>query len=389
MNPGKHGKGRGSKTVRDIGRAEPGFDIFERFYRRGGSTDEAIVQYSEKLGTVRGLAGKPLLKLTEDELETLDLELLKRAKVYRTVLRMFFKANRRSDLRDSMPRQRRAAERRLGLNDILTPTDVMTLIASTGSLRDGALIATLAATGGRINEVLSLRLKDIKQSNGSAYQMWFGSTKVKGAERYSHKVEGEFKKHLDAYLEAHPYRGNPDAPLFVSTAHEDMAVTDGTIGTLLASLAKKAGIAKPVNPHAFRHARYTWGIINGEDQAKLNTCQWGSPVSMQAKRYSHFTGLDARLEEAKPIEMRAVPVLPTPPVLSTQARVAELQARIEQMERDREKLASEAVKVATEKVAEFFRAGLTKAGIEVHDRPLTSEEMAQKAVSVFVSEEKK
>src|SRR2546421_4526041 len=90
-------KQEGSKgpRVQDIGRAERGWDTFEKFYRRGGSSDETIKAYSEHIGSIRKWADKPLLSLTEDELGDLDLALLKRARVYRNVLRMFFRANKR------------------------------------------------------------------------------------------------------------------------------------------------------------------------------------------------------------------------------------------------------------------------------------------------------
>jgi len=333
MSEMKPNSAQGERTRTDIARAEPGWDRFERFYRRGGTTDQTIAQYAKFLGAVRTLSSKPFLKLTEDELGELDIRLLERSVAYRAVLRMFFKANGRSDLRDSMPRQRRPV-RRTGLDDVLTPEDVTKLIDSAGNLRDKAIIAVLASTGGRINEVLHVRLKDIKQVKGDGYQIWFGTTKVKGQERYGHKIEGVFKDVLDAWLEAHPSKGNPDAWLFPSTGvHEDAAITDNTTRTMLQSVAERANVSKGTNPHAFRHARYTWGILNGEDQAKLNTCQWGSTVSMMAKRYSHFNGLDVRLEAATPVDLQSIPALPTPPVLSTQARVAELTARLEAIER--------------------------------------------------------
>jgi integrase len=328
----KEQEGSKGPRVQDIGRVEPGWDKFEKFYRRGGSSDETIRAYAEHIGSLRKMAGQPLLSLTEDDLSELDLTLLKRARVYRNVLRMFFRSNRRHDLIDSMPRQRRQTRKR-GLEDVLMPDDVMKLIEAAGSFRDRALIAVLAATGGRINEILSLRLKDIKPSNGSGVQMWFGETKVKSQERHSPKIEGAFKVHLDKWLAAHPSKTNREALLFPSTARENQAVDDGTIRTLLISLRKKTGITKDTNPHAFRHARVTWGIINKEDTAILSVEIWGKPVSSMLNTYSAFSGLDMKLDDPVARELPDVPALPVPPVLSTQKQVAELTARLEAIER--------------------------------------------------------
>src|SRR3989442_9061287 len=173
------------RTVAESGASEPGWDAFAKAYRRQGTTDEALREYAKYVGAVRKLSQKPLLKLSIDELEDLDEKLLAKSKVLRTVLKMFFRGNKRLDLVEALPRQRRQKERRLGLEDILMPKDVAALIDHAGSLRDAAIIATLAATGARINELLKLRLIDVKQSNGLAYQMWFGQTKIKFKERFS------------------------------------------------------------------------------------------------------------------------------------------------------------------------------------------------------------
>src|SRR3989442_6268219 len=161
-----------NRTVSEIGESEPGWDTFAKAYRRQGTTPEALREYAKYVGAVRKLSPKPLLKLSVDELEELDEKLLAKSKVLRTVLKMFFRGNKRLDMVEALPRQRRQKERRLGLEDILMPADVAALIDHAGSVRDAAIIATLAATRAPINELLRLRLKDVKQSNGSAYQMW-------------------------------------------------------------------------------------------------------------------------------------------------------------------------------------------------------------------------
>src|SRR2546422_9505711 len=98
--PREDGKG---PRVQDVGRAEPGWDKFERFYRRGGSGDGTILAYPEFIGSVRNLAGKPLLALTEDEIGDPDLKLLKRARVYRNPLPMFFRGDRKRQLSEGPP----------------------------------------------------------------------------------------------------------------------------------------------------------------------------------------------------------------------------------------------------------------------------------------------
>jgi integrase len=319
-------------TTKEIGKREPGFETFARYYKRRGTQDAAIEKYAGWLGSLRTWAGKPLLQLDVDGVEALDEMLLTKGSVYRTVLKMFYRGNKRSDLDDALPRQNRPAKRKKGIDDVLMPDDVVKLIEACGSARDRALLAVLAATGARISEVCQLRLKDVKLSNGTGYQMWFGQTKVRGEERYSPKIEGAFKKYLDDYLAIHPSRNDLETWLFPSTARDGQPVHDSTIRDLVIGLAKKAGITKDVNPHAFRHARVTWGVINGEDTAKLSIGIWGRPVSTQMNRYTNFAGLDMKIGEPTVRELPPVPALPLPLNSRTAKQVNELTAKVERIE---------------------------------------------------------
>ncbi len=353
------------RTMRDVGLAEPGWSEFESYYRRNGASEATLREYAKNVGMARTLAGKPLLKLNRREVVALDEKLLSRAQLTRTVVKMFYKAHRKYDLLEEFPRQRRA-RRNIGLNDVLMPEDIEKLLAACTNLRDRAFIATLTATGARINELLSIRLGDIRQVKGDGYQLWFGKTKVKSQERFSPRIEGELKAHLDRWLKAIPDRG-PEAWLFPSTTGEG-PVADATMRQLLVSLAKKAGISKRVNPHAFRHARVTWGVMNGEDSLKLSVSIWGKPVTPMMNRYSHFNGIDSKPDEWKAVDFDDVPVMPTPPVLATQKRVQELEVKLANAE-------AEITKRIADTLAAQLQDALKARGLDVKDRPLTDDEM--------------
>src|SRR6267378_1915863 len=115
-------------TSFEIGAAEPGYEAFVRYSKRLNGTSEATLRsYAQYLGMVRRLSPKPFLELDIDGIEALDMKLRKRAACLRTVLKMFLRASRRFDLDAALPRQRRPRRRRLGLDDVLTPGDVMDL----------------------------------------------------------------------------------------------------------------------------------------------------------------------------------------------------------------------------------------------------------------------
>ena len=294
------------------------------------------MQYASFVGTLRSLADKPLLDLSSAEVKRFDIDIVRgRAGVYRAVLRMFYNANERDDLLRALPKFRKRKERRAAFETIIMPDDAASMIAAADSLRDRAILAVLYAGGARINEILTLKIRDVNRVNGG-YQMFFGKSKARGQERYSPKIESVWKRHLDAWLDAHPFGSNADAYLFTSTENVDTHVSDGTINALLHALAKKAGITKQVNAHWWRHSRISLAFACHEaDLGTICTWFWGIPVTPMANRYSHYSGLEMTIETPKPVELRAVPALPVSMTFQTRKDVIDLTAKVEQLETER------------------------------------------------------
>lgn len=324
----------------DIGLAEPGTERFLEERKRSGASEESRKDYVKIIGSVRTFAGKPLLELSKDEMRGLDQQLVTKAKVYRTILKMFLRDNERLDLDAVLRRQHRPRKRKASLEEILFPEDIAQLIDAARSLRDCAFLATLYASGGRIGEILNLRVEDVRKSNGG-FQLWLGRTKSAGQERYSPPIAGVWKAHLDRWLTA--YKGGPKAFLFPSTVADGKALDTRTIKDFMNRLAKRAGVTKRRNPHWFRHSRISMAFVNKEsDLATICTWFWGLPVTPMANLYSHFQGLDAKIEPAKEYAPKSLPALPIPPMIATQAQIGSLTAAMEGMREELEKFRSEA-----------------------------------------------
>ena len=333
----------GKRTTREIGRAEPGFDTFARFYKESGTSDKDIEQYAGWIGSIRNRSDKPLLELSVKELKELDTGRLRSlAKSYRTILRMFYNGNERYDLIRAVPKLRGQKKRRFPFESILMPEDALAMIAAAGNYRDRALLACIYSTGGRINELLTLRMKHIVRSNGG-YQLFFASTKSRGQERYSPKIESPWKEYLEAWLSAHESRNDPNAWAFPSTGDGSGHVVDSTISQLLHGLAKKAGIAKQVNAHWWRHSRISLAFARKEgDLGTICGWFWGVPVTPMANTYSHFQGLELTIETPKPIELPPVPALPVPLISQTRKEVSALTVEMESMREELRRFREEA-----------------------------------------------
>lgn len=108
---------------------------------------------------------------------------------------------------------------------------------------------------------------------------------------------------LTNWLNVHPARDNPEAPLWVRNGNRDKQTPMYycSYSSLIKRIAKKAGIRKRVHTHIFRHSRVThvlaYNIMN-ESQAKIYF-GWVPDSSMIA-RYSHLVtqhANDALLEK--------------------------------------------------------------------------------------------
>lgn len=142
-------------------------------------------------------------------------------------------------------------------SQILEPNDVEKLIATSQDLREKLTIALLFQTGARITELMSLRIKDIMLSNGRLL-VTLVNFKTNGQTRVIPVGDAKTILIYEEFLKTHPERLNQEAPLFVTS--KNLVKKHASIRNGLLRLAKTTGIDKPVNPHHFRHSRFTlWG----------------------------------------------------------------------------------------------------------------------------------
>jgi integrase len=180
--------------------------------------------------------------------------------------------------------------------DILTRQEVGRLADSTDSLRDKALIWALYETGGRIGELMSLRLADVepqpegyvrlrvrREKNGQIAPMFLFEAGVPS---------------MVAWTKTHPTRSNPSSVLWVDTNKEWGApIGYRAVTKMLGVAARRAGVTKPVNPHNFRHTRATELAKDPSiSSAMLEKAMGWVPGSRMAETYQHLAAKD--LEDA-------------------------------------------------------------------------------------------
>ncbi|WP_440953557.1 tyrosine-type recombinase/integrase [Methanococcoides sp. FTZ1] len=170
--------------------------------------------------------------------------------------------------------------------DLLTKDEVQKLIDHANSTRDKALIASLYDSGARIGEQVSCKIKNIQfDDNGCVVIFPEGKT---GARRNRLVYAASY---LRQWIDCHPQKDNPDAPLWISLDKSQKGITTDTVRKALSKIAERAGVKKRVNPHSFRHARATHLAPHMTEQQMKSYLGW-TPDSNMAGVYVHLSGKD-------------------------------------------------------------------------------------------------
>jgi integrase len=178
---------------------------------------------------------------------------------------------------------------RVKAGDILTESEIERLIEVADHPRDKAFISMLYELGARIGEVGNLSIRDISRDEHSFILDISGKT----GHRTPRIVTSD--PYLSAWLNVHPLRNNPNAPLWVMLGerNKNEKMRYGAFRALVLRLRERAKIKKRIYPHLFRHTRVTHLLINkqiNESQAKVYF-GW-TPSSTMLSEYSHLVSKD-------------------------------------------------------------------------------------------------
>jgi site-specific recombinase XerD len=148
----------------------------------------------------------------------------------------------------------------LNPNDFLTENEVKSLIDTCDHPRDSCFIMVLYESGARISEVLSLNIKDV-EFIGDAVKTYIRKSKTK-RRPVDLLISAPY---IQAWIQKHPKRDNPDAPFFISFSPATYGTRLMSHSTLeiLQKLKYRCGIKKKVNHHLFRHMAITRCILDG------------------------------------------------------------------------------------------------------------------------------
>ncbi len=180
-----------------------------------------------------------------------------------------------------------------GASDMLTREEVATIAEHALNFRDRAWIWTLFNSGCRPGEVYQIRVGDVVPHDEGYIELRV--SREKGSAPEPAPVYEDAVPALLAWLNAHPRKDDPNAPLWVDLGGERVgkAATYRAMYKALESAARRAKITKPVTAYALRRSRLT---MLAKDPAIstsiLEKIAGWVPGSGVAKHYVHLSGRD-------------------------------------------------------------------------------------------------
>jgi len=171
--------------------------------------------------------------------------------------------------------------------EILKEEEVKSMIQNAGNSRNRALISLLWESGCRISELLLMKIKNVSFEKELTRITINGKT---GPRRIPLIDSTPF---LAEWIENHPLKNDPNSPLWIMTGNinHHKPLTYAACRKMINETAKKAGIKKATNPHAFRHARATF-LANHLKEAQMDKYFGWTQGSDIPKVYVHLCGRD-------------------------------------------------------------------------------------------------
>jgi len=270
---------------------------FQRYLEINDYTDSRIYKYLVTLPKLAEQLNIPFNSATKEDIEKLVLWVNRRRKIgdttklhYRIMLKRFYKWLNGDEEYPQCVKFIKTTEKvynkKLPKN-MLNPQDLENLLKGAISPRNRAFIIFLWETGGRAEEILTLKVGDIEDHKQGMKVV------VKGKKGSRRLMLIESVPYILDWLKSHPNREDENAPLWINIGAKNNGepVKYNAMLKMLKLTAKKIGLKKPVHFHNFRHSRATY-MANKFTESQL--CEWFGWVqgSRVPARYVHLSGRD-------------------------------------------------------------------------------------------------
>lgn len=172
------------------------------------------------------------------------------------------------------------------LPKLLSKDEIDRIFAAARNIRDKAMIALYLETGARPGELLNMRMGHVGFDEFSPFVL----VKGKAGRRRLRVVE--FAGYLKRWLEAHPFRDDAEAPLWMRLGADDKEdyLRYKSLERRIAAIKERSGV--DFSAYRFRHTRLTELAKKLREAPLCKVAGWeiGSPMP---RVYVHLSGEDA------------------------------------------------------------------------------------------------
>lgn len=258
-----------------------------------GLSKARLIKYLDTLKTISGFLNKAFEKVKKEDIARLIRKIEEKGYSewtkhdFKVILKIFFRWLRKTEDYPEEVRWIKTGKKRNNTlpEELLTEEEVKRMVEAATNPRDKALILVLYESGCRIGEILSLAIKNVQLDDYGAQLIVNGKTGMRRV-----RIIASAPK-LAQWLDNHPLKEDPDAPLWVSigTRDRNSALGYSAAKAALKDIAEKAGIKKRIYPHLFRHSRATI-LANHLTEAQLKQHFGWVQGSNMAATYVHLSG---------------------------------------------------------------------------------------------------
>lgn len=210
------------------------------------------------------MSDKPFVQLTKNDVVKIVAEIERRdvsgwtKRDYKIILKKFFQW-----LKNCEPGEHPAEVRwiregkqppsKLQKKDLLSPDEISKLASAAHNIRDRAFILVFSESKRRLGEIMGLQIKDIEFDSLGA------RLRVEGKVGQDTARVVAATSVLANWLNLHPLRDNPDAPVWVTMDRKDKyrVMSYQSVRMMLKDCAERAEIKKRFWPYLTRHSVLT------------------------------------------------------------------------------------------------------------------------------------
>jgi site-specific recombinase XerD len=193
-------------------------------------------------------------------------------------------------------------KKRIEPEDLISVEEIQTLLRHASNSRDKCLISLCFELGPRISELLEMQIKDVQFEETHMNLKLKGKKNINALRRVT-SIESQ--QYMKAWLNDHPYRNDPEAPLFVNISKNfGSPVRYDAARGIINRIIKRSGL-RHINWHLFRHTAATTDAVRGMNPAMMNKKYGWSKESKTPLIYIAIS--DSNLEDYE-LERRGIKV---------------------------------------------------------------------------------